>query len=91
MSITAHTISKLEDGTITLTNSVLACNKFFGSHTAEKILEEIQRQENKWDVKFNSIVSDNAPNVIKAMALGGYKGIRCMAHSLNLVVQNLQH
>lgn len=45
---------------------------------------------NEWNLtnKINFIVSDNAPNVKKALAGIGWKHYGCYGHTLNLIVQD---
>ncbi|XP_078487107.1 zinc finger BED domain-containing protein 4-like [Ciona intestinalis] len=87
MSLTIHFVS-CDKGNLRLLSYVLSCNELEGSHTAQHILEEIKHQEALWDIQLRYMVSDNAANVVKALRDGEIKGVRCMAHTINLVVHH---
>uniref|UniRef100_F6SY55 BED-type domain-containing protein n=1 Tax=Ciona intestinalis TaxID=7719 RepID=F6SY55_CIOIN len=87
MSLMIYFVS-YDKGNLRLLSYVLSCNELEGSHTAQHILEEIKLQEALWDIQLRYMVSDNAANVVKALRDGEIKGVRCMAHTINLVVHH---
>ncbi|XP_029465572.1 zinc finger BED domain-containing protein 4-like [Rhinatrema bivittatum] len=61
------------------------------SHTSDHILEAIRGTMEGWlvrDLSKGFIVTDSDSKIIRAMGDGAYKGIRCFAHLLNLVVKD---
>nr|XP_039250111.1 zinc finger BED domain-containing protein 4-like [Styela clava] len=87
MSITSNFLI-WNKGDLHRVTPVLSCSELVGSQTAELLLSEIRRQESEWGVSFATITSDNASNVIKALKDGEIFNIRCMAHTLNLIVHD---
>lgn len=86
IAVTAHYISK----NWKLKSVLLECIHFPESHTAEHLRNEILRVCMDFDIsrKVHTIVSDNAPNITKAIKLTGKNHLPCVAHTLNLVVQD---
>ena len=59
------------------------------SHTAENITSELKAITDKWGItaKITCIVTDNTANIVAAAHLTGWRHLPCMAHTLNLIVQ----
>lgn len=60
-----------------------------GSHTAAAISEAFANMFDTWRIdrsKVHAVVSDNARNMVKAMEDSDPTGIRCMAHTIQLAV-----
>ena len=59
------------------------------SHTAENISSELKAITGKWGItaKITCKVTDNAGNIVAAAHLTGWRHLPCMAHTLNLIVQ----
>lgn len=86
MSVTAHYISpKWEMKTF-----LFECVHFPKSHTSENLRNELLRIIKDWGLerKVHTIVSDNAANIVRAIMLTGFNHIPCVAHTINLVVQD---
>ncbi|RXN15512.1 zinc finger BED domain-containing 4-like protein [Labeo rohita] len=72
-----------------LQNILLHAQEFVGSHTAAAISDALANMFETWNIdksKVHVIVRDNARNMIKAMYDSGLKSIPCMAHTLQLAV-----
>ena len=67
---------------------VLACFSFDESHTAQHIANVLDGILTEWKPKPNlhSVLRDNAPNMVNAMLLIGWKSAGCFLHALQLVV-----
>ncbi|XP_034089172.1 zinc finger BED domain-containing protein 4-like [Gymnodraco acuticeps] len=81
LSLTAQWIDK----DFKLQKILLHSQEFRGSHTAQSIFLAFDT----WHIdrpKVHAIISDNARNMTKAMEEGNLSGIRCMAHTLQLAV-----
>ncbi|XP_061128956.1 zinc finger BED domain-containing protein 4-like [Syngnathus typhle] len=68
---------------------LLHSQEFRGSHTAAAISDAFTNMCDTWHIdrsKVHAIVSDNARNMTKAIEDSQLKGIRCMAHTLHLAV-----
>ncbi|XP_073671353.1 zinc finger BED domain-containing protein 4-like [Paramisgurnus dabryanus] len=85
LSLTAQWI----DTDFKLQKIVLHSQEFRGSHTAVAISEAFANMFDTWRIdrsKVHAVVSDNARNMAKAMEDSNLKGIRCMAHTIQLAV-----
>ncbi len=85
LSLTAQWI----DADFQLQKILLHSQEFRGSHTAAAISDAFANMFDTWHIdqsKVHVIVSDNARNMIKAIEDSQLKGIRCMAHTLHLAV-----
>lgn len=63
--------------------------EFRESHTAAAISDAFTRIFETWHIdraKVHAVVSDNARNMAKAMEDSDLRGIRCMAHTLQIAV-----
>ncbi|XP_078514398.1 zinc finger BED domain-containing protein 6-like [Lissotriton helveticus] len=62
------------------------------SHTAENILSDFNDKVFEWlkprGLKIGFVSTDNGSNVVKAMREGHYIRVPCLAHCINLVVQD---
>lgn len=69
LGITAHWLGNREGGLV-LKSALLACNRFSGSHTGERICEEFEQicEEYKIKRKLLHIICDNAANMRKAFS-----------------------
>lgn len=68
---------------------LLHTQEFVGSHTAAAISEALATMLETWHIdksKVHLIVRDNARNMVKAMEDSGLNSIPCMAHTLQLAV-----
>ena len=63
LGITGHYITEWQ-----LKSVMLACSRFKGKHTAEKILQEYEETVSSFEIghKVSNIVTDNAANMVKA-------------------------
>ena len=63
LGITGHYITEWQ-----LKSVMLACSRFKGKHTAEKILQEYEEAVSSFEIghKVSNIVTDNAANMVKA-------------------------
>lgn len=86
VAITAHFIDQEIDKLVSI---MIGCIHFKESHTSLNLKDFLQEKFIEWgvDKRIGAIVSDNAANIVGAVQLGGWRSIRCFAHSLNLVVQ----
>ncbi|CAG5046036.1 unnamed protein product [Parnassius apollo] len=86
VSVTAHYL----DNTYIMRSYLLDCFSFSDRHTAENLCQSLQAKIVEWKIqnKVVAVVSDNAANISAAIRMGGWKHIRCFAHSVNLVVQS---
>ncbi|XP_061129317.1 zinc finger BED domain-containing protein 4-like [Syngnathus typhle] len=85
LSLTAQWIDK----DFKLQKILLHSQEFRGSHTAAAISDAFTNMCDTWHIdrsKVHAIVSDNARNMTKAIEDSQLKGIRCMAHTLHLAV-----
>lgn len=70
LGVTSHFI-EATDEKIKLNSSLLACNRFKGSHTAERISEQFEAICDDFNIKhkLDYIISDNAANMKKAFTV----------------------
>ena len=83
LAVTAHFISGGQ-----LQTKLLACERFQGRHTAEKIKEQLLEALDSYRItdKIVCTITDSAANMKKAIVESGQKWIPCYAHCLNLAV-----
>lgn len=86
MAITAHFI--LPD-TMSMQSILLECFSYTERHTSENLCTQVKRVVSEWSIddKIIMVVSDNAPNIVRAIQMGKWKKFGCLAHTLNLIVQ----
>ncbi|KAJ4941207.1 hypothetical protein JOQ06_027494, partial [Pogonophryne albipinna] len=90
LGVTAHYFEKDEER-IELKSNLLACDRFKGSHTAERICEQFEAVCDEYSIKnkIDYIISDNAANMHQETvdaALAKKQRLQCFAHTLQLVV-----
>ncbi|KAJ8933293.1 hypothetical protein NQ314_014121 [Rhamnusium bicolor] len=63
---------------------------FAESHTAENLRNELLKSLREWDIlkKVHCVITDNAFNITAAIRLTGWTHLPCLAHTINLIVQN---
>lgn len=85
ITVTCHFINK----EWVLKSHILSTYQVTGSHNAVKIASELEHVADKWKItdKISCIVTDNAANMVAALRATQWKHIPCMAHTLNLIVQ----
>ena len=78
MGVTGHFI----DDNFNLNNIVLECIKFEGSHTADVIAKKLNEVFSSWVIsnKVLIIITDNAPNIAKAVKVEMKKKILVVSH-----------
>ena len=66
--VTVHWLMTSADDSLSLKSALLACSRFKGSHTGERICEEFQQvcEDFKLRKKLDHIICDNAANMKKA-------------------------
>ena len=86
MTVTVHFV----DQNWQINSRVLSTTKVEGSHTGEKIADELRGVFKTWDIedKVTTIVTDNAANVKNAVERLKTRHQACFAHTLNLVVND---
>ena len=86
MTVTAHYVDK----EWCFKSILLECFNFPQQHTAENIRNELLTILQNWNVseRVHTVVTDNARNVTAAVKLTGWNHLPCLAHTLNLVVQD---
>lgn len=85
LSLTAQWI----DSDFKLQNILLHSREFVGTHTAAAISDALSTMFDTWHIEKSNvhvIVRDNARNMLKAMEDSGLNSIPCMAHTLQLAV-----
>ncbi|KAM4559372.1 zinc finger BED domain-containing protein 4 [Odontesthes bonariensis] len=85
LSLTAQWV----DEDFQLKRVVLQCQEFKGSHSSVAISGAFNSMFERWGIdstRVHAVVSDNARNMVKAMDDSGLRGIRCVAHTLQLAV-----
>ena len=73
-----------------LDTHVLETFKSNKSHTADNIVKELKRVVNNWGIaeKVVCAVTDNASNMVAAIAKAGWQHVQCFTHTLNLHTLN---
>ncbi|XP_072389901.1 E3 SUMO-protein ligase ZBED1-like [Diabrotica undecimpunctata] len=86
MAITAHYIDK----DWILRTVLLGCFHFSNQHTSENLRNQIINVVQEWEIanKIQAIVTDNARNITSAIKLTGWSHLPCLAHTINLIVQD---
>ncbi|XP_067252965.1 zinc finger BED domain-containing protein 4-like [Chanodichthys erythropterus] len=87
LSLTAQWI----DEDFTLKKAVLHSQECSGSHTAAAIASAFESMFGKWKIereRVHVVLRDNARNMVKAMMEFGVTCLPCMAHSLQLAVND---
>lgn len=87
LSLTAQWI----DEDFTLKKAVLHSQECSGSHTAAAIASAFESMFGKWKIereRVHVVLRDNARNMAKAMMEFGVTSLPCMAHSLQLAVND---
>ncbi|XP_037875893.1 E3 SUMO-protein ligase ZBED1 [Bombyx mori] len=86
IAITAHFIDHEIDQ---ICSVMIGCINLEERHTSINLKDFLQEKFIEWgiDRRIGAVVSDNAANIVGAVQLGGWRTIRCFAHSLNLVMQ----
>ena len=64
--------------------------KFNKNHTADNIVKELKRVVNNWGIaqKVVFAVTDNASNMVAAIAKAGWQHVPCFTHTLNFIVKD---
>ena len=85
LCVTAHYINS----DMEMCSSLLECFKYSDKHTADNLCTELKRVVREWTIedKIVAAVSDNAPNILAAIRLAGWRHVLCFAHMLNLIWQ----
>ncbi|XP_053952389.1 E3 SUMO-protein ligase ZBED1-like [Anastrepha ludens] len=88
LGVTVHFIENFEMKSVNI-----ACEPLHDNHTGEYLSEMVLNVCEDWGLSHDKIVSvttDNGANMVKAIEItfGRAKHIRCLAHTLNLVVEN---
>lgn len=88
LGVTVHFIENFE-----IKSMSIACEPLHDNHTGEYLSDMILKVCEDWGLpneKIVSVTTDNGSNIVKAIEItfGRAKHIRCLAHTLNLVVEN---
>ncbi|XP_072569011.1 zinc finger BED domain-containing protein 4-like [Paramormyrops kingsleyae] len=85
LSLTVHWL----DTSCTPHSAMLQAKNFHGSHTGETISAAIKQMLDQWRIPLcnvHVILTDNARNMKRAMAILGVRNLGCFAHTIQLVV-----
>ncbi|KAF0761937.1 zinc finger BED domain-containing protein 1-like, partial [Aphis craccivora] len=87
LGVTVHFINNKE-----IMSGMLDVYPLSERHTADYLAEMLMEVQNKWNItssKVVCVVSDGAPNIVKAIndTYGDHKHFYCFAHVLNLIPQ----
>jgi len=76
LGVTAHYVVH---GMHELSSSLLACSRFSGSHTGDRVAAELESTLDMYDIKhkIDYVVTDNAANMKKAMTIALYGMENC--------------
>ncbi len=88
MSLLSFTAQRV-DSSFNLQRATLHAQYFRGSHTAERVKQAIEGMLNSWGIEkqqVHVILRDNARNMQKAMDDMGVLSMRCVTHTLQLVM-----
>lgn len=85
ITTTAHWV----DSNCQLQSAVLQTTRLNDSHSAENLLEYLEKVLEQWGLSGTKpvITTDNASNMVKGLKDGGYVNIPCFAHTKNLAAQ----
>lgn len=90
VTVTVHWL----DSSWELKSAVLETVTLSESHTAQNLTVYLNKVIDAWGIRKPTnpelkiaITSDNASNIVKAIRDGGFRGIRCFAHTVNLAAQ----
>ena len=78
MGMTLHTI---DPNTLKRKSYPIACERFYGRHTFDKVAEIIVNIHNQYDLstsKVTKVITDNGSNLVKAFKLFGVKSLTVM-------------
>lgn len=82
ITTTAHFITE----EFSLESVVLDTQRVTGSHTADRLAQQIQETCNNWELREVKAVTDNAANIQLALSLLDMPHFGCFAHTINLAV-----
>ncbi|KAG8174281.1 hypothetical protein JTE90_020768 [Oedothorax gibbosus] len=87
IATTVHFIDE-EDGD--LKTLLLGCSRFEASHTSVNLGEDLKSKLQLWGLegKVVCVTTDNASNIVGAIAQCRFRQMGCFAHSLNLIVKS---
>lgn len=87
LSLTAHFLT----AHLQKVNLALETFPYKGDHTGERIASHLKEALSSWGVNVKDhffVVHDNAANVTKAVEILGYTSIKCLNHTLQLVIND---
>lgn len=86
IAITAHFINER----FQFKSVLLKCSEVKGAHTSQNLAAILSETCTEWEIsdKINFCVTDNAANIIGATKILEWNHCGCIAHNLNLVLQN---
>uniref|UniRef100_A0A8D0L4K3 B box-type domain-containing protein n=1 Tax=Sphenodon punctatus TaxID=8508 RepID=A0A8D0L4K3_SPHPU len=92
MSVTAHWVARDGRGLLGRRQAILRLVRFGRTHIGNNIAEQLSAIIGEWlapyGLSVGFIVTDNAGNIKNAVQLGNHTRVPCLAHCINLVVQN---
>lgn len=85
MSVTCHFIEDFH-----MSSCLLDCFEFNEWHTVDNLANNLLSVAAEWGVdnKVECCLTDNSPNIEKAIQATGWTHLPCLAHTINLVVRN---
>ena len=87
LSLTAHLVTD----SFERKSAILSVNPFDGSHTGENMAAKFDEMFHLWEInkdQVHLVVHDNASNMVKAMSDALLPDLGCLAHTLQLVVND---